>query len=439
MSDYGFSVKSLDFSNYRKFDSLHIDFSAPDGSADCLNVIVGNNGTGKTTLLDGCAIAISSLLAKMEDSQSLSIRNADARYIVVEKGSVAIRQSQYPVSIKAEGLLDSRPYCWTRTLSSEKSKITRKEARSIIDAGHALQQKVSSGSNVVLPVLAYYDANRFAGKAAGVSLPTDSKSYLASRTKAYSDAFNASIDERQTMTWMRNMTLLELQSGSKSPELACVMRAFSDCYASAADVDEATAYFDLQLQDVAVKYKNRAGDLTIETASSMSDGYRSAALMFADIARRMAQLNPQLGENACSAPGIVLIDEVDLHLHPKWQARIIGDLRRSFPKVQFIVTTHAPIVISSVKAQHLRILTPDGITRGGAETYGGNIARVLKTVMGVDERPARIRDRFEAFYEKIDAGEYEGAKAELDGLIDMIGPDDTEVVAAQTALFLERG
>lgn len=410
MRDYDFSIKSLDLRNYRRFESLHIGFD------DYLNVIVGNNGVGKTTLLDGCAVAASSLLTKIEDSQSLSIRKTDARYITVEQGSVAIRQSQYPVSVEAMGSLNGHTYCWTRALTSEKSKMTRRDAQSIIDAGYELQQRVSSGDNVVLPILAYYDANRFASKETGGSLSADSESYLASRTKAYSDAFGASINERQTLIWMRNMTLWELQSGAKSPELACVMRAFSNCYAGAADVSDVTAYFDLQLQDVAVKFKDGTGSTRIETTSSMSDGYRSTALMFADIARRMAQLNPQLGESAHLAPGIILIDEVDLHLHPRWQARILEDLRSAFPAVQFIVTTHAPIVISSVEARHLRILASDGVVLQGTETYGGNIARVLKTVMGVDERPVDVRERFEAFYKKMDEEEYDEAEAELNNL-----------------------
>lgn len=432
MRDWDFSIRELDLQNYRRFESLHIFFD------DYMNVVTGNNGAGKTTLLDACAVAASSLLAKIEDAQSLSMRKSDARIITVQNGSAAIRQGQYPVCIKALGSLNNHPFLWSRELTSEKSKMTRKGAQSIIRAGEELQRLVSSGDNVVLPILAYYDANRFASKGSAISLSKGANSFLASRTKAYTDSFGTSIDEKRTLTWMRNMTLWELQSGKKSPELSCVMRIFSNCYASAAGVSEATAYFDLQLQDVAIRFLNDAGDTVIETTSSMSDGYRSATLMFADIARRMAQLNPHLGEDACRAPGIVLIDEIDLHLHPRWQARIVDDLRSSFPSVQFVVTTHAPIVVSSVKASSLRILTANGVTYRDAETYGGNIARVLKTVMGADERPEEVRGRFEAFYERLDAEEYDEAEAELGALVDLIGSDDTDVIAAQTALLLER-
>lgn len=432
MRDWNFSIRELDLQNYRRFKSLHIVFD------DYMNVVTGSNGAGKTTLLDACAIATSSLLAKIEDAQSLSMRKSDARNITVQNGSATIRQGQYPVCIKALGSLNNHPLCWSRELTSEKSKMTRKSALGIVRAGEELQRLVSSGGNVVLPILAYYNANRFASKGSRISLSKGANSFLASRTKAYADSFGMSIDEKQTLTWMRNMTLWELQSGQKSPELSCVMHVFSNCYESASGVSEATAYFDLQLQDVVIRFLNDAGDTVIETTSTMSDGYRSATLMFADIARRMAQLNPHLGENACQTPGVVLIDEIDLHLHPRWQARVVGDLRSAFPSVQFIVTTHAPIVVSSVKSSSLRILTQDGVTRRDTETYGGNIARVLKTVMGADERPEEVREHFEAFYEKLDAEAYDEAEAELDILIDLIGSDDTDVIAAQTALFLER-
>lgn len=129
MRDFDFSIKSLDLKNYRRFKSLHIVFD------DYLNVIVGNNGVGKTTLLNACAVAASSLLAKVENAQSLSIRRADARCIAVQTGSVTVRQGQYPVEIEAMGSLNLHPYCWSRELLSGKSKMTRKQAQSIIAVG----------------------------------------------------------------------------------------------------------------------------------------------------------------------------------------------------------------------------------------------------------------------------------------------------------------
>jgi len=83
--------------------------------------------------------------------------------------------------------------------------------------------------------------------------------------------------------------------------------------------------------------------------SYLSDGFRNMVAMVADIAVRCASLNPQFkGDAARNTPGVVMIDEIDLHLHPKWQRRVVNDLLNAFPKIQFVATTHSPFVIQSL-------------------------------------------------------------------------------------------
>lgn len=83
--------------------------------------------------------------------------------------------------------------------------------------------------------------------------------------------------------------------------------------------------------------------------NDLSDGYRNMVAMVADIAYRCAQLNPQMGEDVTvNTKGIILIDELDLHLHPKWQRRVVPDLRKTFPNIQFIITSHSPFIIQSM-------------------------------------------------------------------------------------------
>ncbi|RKZ54175.1 MAG: hypothetical protein DRR00_01875, partial [Candidatus Parabeggiatoa sp. nov. 3] len=82
----------------------------------------------------------------------------------------------------------------------------------------------------------------------------------------------------------------------------------------------------------------------------LSDGYRTVLAMVMDISSRMSEANPQLGNNS---PAIIMIDELDLHLHPKWQQSILSDLTRTFPNAQFIVTTHSPQILSTVKKEYI--------------------------------------------------------------------------------------
>jgi predicted ATP-binding protein involved in virulence len=127
--------------------------------------------------------------------------------------------------------------------------------------------------------------------------------------------------------------------------------------------------------------------------SQLSDGIKSILAMVADIAHRCVRLNPQFGaEAARQTPGIVLIDEVELHLHPGWQQTIIASLQAAFPHIQFIVTTHSPQVLTTVPAECIRILsvTPDGmghIHTPDRQTQGTGSASVLAQLQGVNSVP----------------------------------------------------
>jgi predicted ATP-binding protein involved in virulence len=131
----------------------------------------------------------------------------------------------------------------------------------------------------------------------------------------------------------------------------------------------------------------------------LSDGYQSTIAMVADMAYRCIQLNPHLGENAVKeTPGIVLIDELDLHLHPNWQRNIVADLKRVFPKVQFIATTHSPFIVQSLRELELIVL--DENPELGGDPYKRSIEDIAETEMGVEEGP-----RSEKFSQMVNVAE----------------------------------
>ena len=153
----------------------------------------------------------------------------------------------------------------------------------------------------------------------------------------------------------------------------------------------------------------------------------------------MAILNPQLLNHVLEeTEGIVLIDEVDLHLHPSWQQRILKDLLSIFPKVQFIVSTHAPAVINSVDSDSLIILKDDEIITAPDETYGKDVNTILREVMEVSERPHDVKQLFGEFYELLDADDYAGAEKKLNRLEELLGNNDGEVNACRVRLELEQ-
>jgi predicted ATP-binding protein involved in virulence len=118
--------------------------------------------------------------------------------------------------------------------------------------------------------------------------------------------------------------------------------------------------------------------------SQMSDGVRGVVSLVADLAFRCMRLNSPMGEDAIlETKGIVLIDEVDQHLHPGWQQRILQAIRKAFPNIQFIVTTHSPEVLTTVESRQIRILQDGKCYGAPAGTLGAESSRLLQTVLGI--------------------------------------------------------
>ncbi len=132
-----------------------------------------------------------------------------------------------------------------------------------------------------------------------------------------------------------------------------------------------------------------------------------------------------------------MIDEIDLHLHPRCQARILEDLVRIFPNVQFIVTTHSPVVVASVPRGNIRILGEDAATVPAMETRGRDAGDILNTVLGASSRPEEAGRLFDFFNCAVDEERFDDARLALQKLEEFVGVDDPDVVAAKTTLELE--
>ena len=132
-----------------------------------------------------------------------------------------------------------------------------------------------------------------------------------------------------------------------------------------------------------------------------------------DIAIKSAQLNSHLGERAIEeTPGVVLIDELDLHLHPRWQRHIVSDLRRVFPNIQFFCTTHSPQIVGEVGPDEIQLLSGDG-TLSVERSAGMDSNWILRHVMSADERNPKLKSRLDSIEKQIADGDYDEAKAAI--------------------------
>ncbi len=133
-----------------------------------------------------------------------------------------------------------------------------------------------------------------------------------------------------------------------------------------------------------------------------------------------------------------MINEVDLHLHPIWQKRILKTLKNVFPLVQFIITTHSPSIITSAKADELLILDRDSCRSFNYEVYGKDYNSVLTEIMAIAERPDEIAIMFAEFDEFMDNEDYVSAENKLNELRRVLGDNDNGVVSASVALNFQK-
>lgn len=169
---------------------------------------------------------------------------------------------------------------------------------------------------------------------------------------------------------------------------------------------------------------------------AFSDGESTLILTVGDIARSLAEANPA-SDSALSGEGIVLIDGIELHLHPGWQRAVLPALTATFPGIQFIVTTHSPQVIGEVATESV-ISLRDFQVVPTPPTFGKDVNSILETVMGASSRDESIKRQLDEISALIDADDYTTARARIDALSVLLGPNDPDLIGSRAAInFLD--
>lgn len=432
-------LKKVRIINYRCFKGTEIDFN------DQVTLIVGKNGAGKTAILDAVAVAVSTFLLGIDGGVSRSISKDDARYEFHDLDGTVDPQHQFPVNIESIGdCLDNHAVKWVRSLNSESGNTTVKEARELTNISKAAQKRIMTGDkSLILPLISYYGTGR-------LYVQKKEKKNIKSLTEfkrqvGYVDCMAAESNEKLMLNWFQIQTLKSLQEQQrtgkveKSLLLKTVESAICKCFERISGSKNADIVFDLDTHRLVLNFEGTDGSLQKFAMDEMSDGYKNTLSMIGDIAYRMAVLNPMLGDKVLEeTTGVVVIDEIDLHLHPQWQQTIISDLNTIFPKIQFIVSSHAPAVINSVAKEQIRILDNGEIYMPAAQTYGRDANSILREVMKVSERPTDIKQRMNLFYSYMDENNYKEADKVLTEIEAIVGTTDPDIAAARTSLDLEK-
>jgi predicted ATP-binding protein involved in virulence len=354
-------IDRLEITNFKKFSDYTIDLHPQ------FTLLVGDNGTGKTTILDALAIAAGVWLVNSPDT---TLNNSRRNILPSEIRVQAIEESidnfsiiqlieQKPVQIKAIGSIDDRPVEWLRQIGINGSRTSNTEAKQALEIISTLFQRVSTGEKIWLPIVAYYGA----GRAWLASNQRDPKATLNSspsrRWDAFYDCFAERIRIADLQNWFQKEAIASINyQGKMRPSFKVVKFAILRCIPNADDL-----WFDVERSEIVVSIQGNP-----QPFSNLSAGQKMMVGLIADIAIKIvtqnaAFLREDLDVNSTNLPmifqetsGLVIIDEIDVHLHPKWQRQIVNDLRTTFPSIQFVCTTHSPFIIQSIEQGELRSL-----------------------------------------------------------------------------------
>jgi predicted ATP-binding protein involved in virulence len=403
-------IKQLKMQSFRGIGDLTIDFDEKEPT-----VFIGINGVGKSSILDAICLLLSYFMhwiGGTVDSENVKTFN---EFDIANKN--IITKLDIKISYRGE---DS----WT--IYRERDGVTKV-------SGHEKRQNACDGiwrhwynePQYNIPLIVYYPTNR-AVIDIDLEVPIQSEfKQIDSYDKALA---GGRISFSHLFQWFRNREdieselRLENNPDYRDKQLEAVRQAISSLMPNFTKLRVRRSPLRMTLQ--------KDGEELI--VNQLSDGEKCLLAMVGDLARRLAIANPGL-ENPLDGFGVVLIDEIELHLHPKWQREIIPALTRTFPNCQFIVTTHSPQVISQIKPQGIYILekTDTGIIAKRPESsYGRDSNQILEDLMDVPERPQEIKQELLKLFRLIDEGNLEAAKELRKELAEIIGEDEAQFVKA---------
>jgi predicted ATP-binding protein involved in virulence len=422
-------IERIELKNFRGFESRTLEL------APSFNILIGDNGTGKTAILDALAIGAGALFLGLDGASPPGIHRLDVRRVAHGLGEVPTLESVYPAEITCAGLVEGKPLQWARTLEGPTKHTTHGGASELARLADSWNGRVRAGEEITLPLLSYYGTGRlWLQRRERRATSSDGTRVLrpGSRFRGYRGCLDPSSDHKGFVSWFKTMELIQIQKGERLGTLAAVKQAIRQCLRGWDEV-----LYDFRLG--ALVARNKAAQLPFEM---LSDGVRNVLAMVGDIAYRASTLNPHLREDAPSkTPGIVLIDEIDLHLHPLWQREVVDDLRGVFPSIQFVATTHSPFIIQALRKSEL--INLDDPSR---ETLPSrSIEDIAEAVMGVEvpQRSHRHQEMMAAalaYYEALE--EAKGAKgARLTALkqrLDALSAPFSDDVAYHAFLEMQR-
>jgi predicted ATP-binding protein involved in virulence len=437
-------IDRIDLTNFKCFDQKSFSFD-PE-----FTLFVGENGAGKTSILSAVAVALG--IFELNDRIKRTIRpnerawrriyDDEIRLVPAKAGDRGLFEPSKVCDITAEGVFSpvSEPVKWSRLVEDGRRRNRAKEATlaldSVIEAAAAQQSPA--------PLLAYYGAG-------ATWLPSNERAQRPGKEikkpqqwDGYYDCLQERVRNKDIQQWFRDEAAARDERLGWRPGFQTVRWAILNCIPGAQEMK-----WDPDRMEICLNIDG----FTVPT-SMLSDGQRSMYEKVADLAIRAVMLNsflfgddkeipepPGLPIVLAQTPGVVLIDEVDVHLHPQWQRRVVADLRRTFPKVQFICTTHSPqvmgevpIIIGDRKTGQVWILGRNGPRHPSVNFADSNWNLEHQMGAEVESRNTRVGALLNKAEVAMIEQELELAESSLEEARELMGGEDGELTRLESSL-----
>lgn len=485
-------IKKLTLNNLGRFESLEVDFAPTEDNQSNVTVFIGNNGAGKTSILEALATSLSWFVARMRSEKGSGI--AINELVIINDAPAASMTLQLSDDVLVNNKdAELAYYQWT-LVKARKGRKSEKSSNLIQLSKLAdnYRQLLTDDSNASLPLIAYYPVER---SVLDIPLKIRGK-HNFTQIEGYDSSLNRGVDFRRFFEWFReredieNEERIRYRENSWSEQMQEIKRReeLTEIYKKKAEewakrkleimgieqeiknAEELTNLLE-EVIEFRTNFKNldNIGDKKIEdkqlnavriaitafmpnlsnirvqrkprlhmavdkngkslNVMQLSQGEKSLMALVGDIARRLAMMNPEL-DNPLHGDGIILIDEVDMHLHPSWQRNLVQRFTDTFPNCQIVLTTHSPLVISDQK-DILVYLLSDGDITVLPPLYGEDVNTVLRGTMGTPSRDPEVDKKLRDLLDLIQSNRLAEAKETYNNLATQLPEDNIELIKAR--------
>lgn len=393
-----------------------------------INLVLGENGVGKTSILEAMTIALGDYFNGITGVSKKGILHEQIHFKANRSGDASTKIEYFtPTTITSEIHIGKEVGIGEVTRRDETNR-SRTKYLGYAFASYA--RKICNDMDSILPLLCYFSTSRMAPPKRE-DFGTTSKNKLNDRRSGYIGCLENNLDRKALEAWCLKMEQAEFKKKSPVQEYTVFKSIVSTFMMNMNELSTRPTISYSEIFDDMVYEENG----TITPIKYLSAGYQSLLWITMMMAFRLCQLNPTI-EDYKTVPGIVLIDEVDMHLHPRWQWRIVNALKETFPKIQFILATHAPIIISSCKDAHLIQIDDNHSILYPPSAYAFSIDDVAELTQGSSGIPMELKKLTKDFNQAFTDRDKQRALDVYQKMLAQFGETNSEVDLAKRRLSI---